>query len=70
MVWKSLSVFVVMAFGELNATLQSLKLVSQHCKKTLNTTIKPKSFKNKQIMVFLFHVMLVIGLQPKVHQLN
>jgi hypothetical protein len=70
MVWRSLSAFVVMTFGESNATFQSLKLNFQHCKKTLNIITKPKSFQNKQIMVFLLHVMLVIGLQPKVHQLS
>jgi hypothetical protein len=62
MVWRYLSVFVVMTFGESNTTLQSLKLNYQHCKKTLNITTKPKSFQNKQIVVFLFRVMLVIGL--------
>jgi hypothetical protein len=70
MVWRSLNAFVVMRFGESNVTFQILKLNSQHYKKTLNITKKPKSFQNKQIMVFFLLVMLVIGLQPKVHQLS
>jgi hypothetical protein len=41
---------------------QSQTLIVQCCKKTLNIIAKPKSFQNKQIMVFLLCVMLVIGL--------
>ncbi len=36
----------------------------------LHLTTKPKAFQNKLITVFLLCVMLVSGLQPKVHQLN
>jgi hypothetical protein len=70
MVWRSLDVFVGTTFGELNITPRSQTLVAWCCKKTLNTTAKPKSFQNKQIMVFLFYVMLVISLQLKVYQLS
>jgi len=59
-----------MAFGELNVVLQSQAIVAQHCKKTLNNIAKLKSFINKQIVVLLLCVMLVIGLQPKVYQLS
>jgi hypothetical protein len=51
-----------MAFNKLNVVPQSQAVVVQHCKKTLNITTKPKSFQNKQIMVFQLHVMLVTSL--------
>ncbi len=42
-------------------------IIAQCCKKTQSTIAKPKPFQNKQIVVFLLHVMLVIGLQLKVY---
>jgi len=51
-----------MAFSKLNVVPQSQAIVVQHYKKTLNITAKPKSFQNKQIMVFQLHVMLVTSL--------
>jgi hypothetical protein len=62
MVQRSLSAFVGTTFSGLNVVPQSLTFVAQHCKKALNITIKPKSFQNKQIVVFLLYVMLAIGL--------
>ncbi len=70
MMRRSLNAFMGMAFGELNIIPRNKAVIAQHCKKTLNTTTKPKSFQNKQIMVFMFHVMLVTNLQPKVYQLS
>jgi hypothetical protein len=49
----------------LNVDLQSQKLIARHWKKTLNTIAKPKSFQNKQIVVFMFHVMLIIGFSQR-----
>jgi hypothetical protein len=68
MVWKSLSAFVGMTFGDLNIAFQSQIFVAWCCKKTLNITTKPKSL--QKIVVFLLCVMLVTSLQPKVYQLN
>jgi hypothetical protein len=70
MVRRSLSAYVGMTFGELNVVLQNQTVLAQHCKKTLNNITKLKSFLNKQIVVLLLCVMLVIGLQPKVYQLS
>jgi hypothetical protein len=70
MVRKSLNAFLGKSLGELNIAPQSQTPFVQRCKKTLNISTKPKWFQNKQIMVFLLHVMLVISLQPKVYQLS
>jgi hypothetical protein len=59
-----------MAFGELNVVPRTQAIIVQHCKNTVNDITKLESFLNKQIMVFLLNVMLVIGLQPKVYQLS
>ncbi len=37
-------------------------LVAWCCKKTLNIIVKPKSFQNKKIMVFMLRVMLATSL--------
>lgn len=70
MVWRSLNAFVVKAFGILNVIPPNPTFTTQCCKNTLSIIVKPKSFQNKQIMVFQFHVILVSSLQPKVHQLT
>ncbi len=70
MVQRSLSAFAVRAFGELNVIPPNPTFTIQCCKNTLSNIVKPKSFQNKQIVVFQFHVMLVNNLQPKVHQLS
>jgi hypothetical protein len=62
MVQRSSKAFIGTTFGKLNATPRSQTLVAQCWKNTLHTIAKPKSFQNKQIMVFLFHVMLVTSL--------
>jgi hypothetical protein len=67
---KVLECFCGATFGELNVVPQNQTIIGQHCKKTLNIIRKPKSFQNKQIMLFLLHIILVIDLQPKVYQLN
>jgi hypothetical protein len=70
MVQRSLNAYVVMAFGELNVFPRTQVVIVQRYKNTINNITKLESFLNKQIMVFLLNVMLVIGLQPKVYQLN
>jgi hypothetical protein len=62
MVQRSLSAFMGTTFSGLNVVPGSPTIVAQHCKNALNITVKPKSFQNKQIVVFLLCVMLVIGL--------
>jgi len=70
MVWRSLNASMGMAFGELNVVPRSQTIIAWCYKKTQNTTTKLESFQNKQIMVFLLCVMLVISMQPKVYQLS
>jgi hypothetical protein len=61
---------VGMTFGRLNVVLQNQAVIVQHCKNTLNNIAKLKLFLNKEIVVLLLCVMLVIGPQPKVYQLS
>jgi hypothetical protein len=62
MVRRSLNAYMGMALiSELNVVPRSQIIVVQHCIKTKNIIAKPKSFQNKQIMVFMLHVMLFIS---------
>jgi hypothetical protein len=62
--------FMVMMFGTLNDVTPSPMPNVRHCKRTPSTIAKQKSFQGEQNGVFLFLVMLVIGVLPKVQQLS
>jgi hypothetical protein len=70
MVQRSLNASMGTTFGELNVVPRNQAIIVQHCKKTLHITTKPESFQNKQIMVFMLRIMLVIDMHPKVYQLS
>jgi hypothetical protein len=65
MVWRSLSTFMGMAFAALNIVPRNQIVIVRCCTKTLNITTKPLSFQNKQIMVFMLCLMLVISSATK-----
>ncbi len=64
------NVFVVMMFGALSDAPPSQMFNVQPCKRTITTIVRPKSLKKKQIVAFLLFVMLAIGMQLEVQQLN